>query len=412
MTEKQNGLEQFAPKAMPPILGDRSALDRVATCPHSHRLHRLVELMQVQAKGTGLSPKLLEIVESAPIATSAKIAAAIERGGDLLALNDVLPATGTIIHGLVEEAFKFCQTQEEKQDAEGNVIQAAAWDYEQIPDYFVQELPKQRPDLVPEVIRAAACVADLLADLHVRVIGVEEQIDCVLLPEIPDQRGAFIGTTCVDILAQGQHQSLHVWDWKTGYKRRTNTEAKDDFQAIFIAYLLWQQPQYKNVNTIHFWFIETRWGSRAYARFDRHEEHHKLPHLTQEEAFAARISQAVRYWLTNCNDAWPEPKKCEWCDMIRFCKYANTEALEIAADPTAFLDRYVVTAELMKKDKATLTKWIKKSGPVYGTNVVFDKKPASTRFYSEFRKIADEKAPATAKAAAPGDSDDLNSHFG
>ncbi len=129
-------LEQFKPEKIPQITADRSTLERCATCPHSHYLYRLIEAMQHEWNGTADEAEL-KLNEDAPRDTAIKIGAAVEKGGDLLELDGVLPVSGVIVHELIEEAFKFCEG-----------------DLDQIPDYFLEELPKVRPDLQPQVIRA------------------------------------------------------------------------------------------------------------------------------------------------------------------------------------------------------------------------------------------------------------------
>lgn len=361
------------PESLPPIIADRSTLERVANCPHSQWLYDLIQGVELLASDAKEGPaRQLNVVNVAPIELVARIRGLVDEGRDLLAVQDALPVCGTIIHKLIEEAFEFCKG-----------------DLEHIPDFFAEELPKTRPDLQPEIIRAGRYVASTLADLHVRVISVEQQIEHVLLPEIPGKRGAVVGTTCLDLLAQGLNNSLHVIDWKTGFKKRTNTEAFNSFQAQFIAFLLWQQEAYKEVEKIHFWYYETRWDTKAYAKFDRNDEHPALPHLSQQDAFSARISEALRFWQTGCTDAWPEESKCEWCDVIQFCKHANTNAIDITSDPEAFVDRMIVLKQLLAKDKKTATAYIKKYGSIVGTVGVFEKTPPSAKFLTQLRKRKD-----------------------
>ncbi len=360
------------PESLPPIIADRSTLERVANCPHSQWLYDLIQAIEAEYRKEPLTPKQMRLTSGASTELVARIEALVQDGRDLLAVQDALPVCGTIIHKLIEEAFEFCKG-----------------DLEHIPDYFAEELPKTRPDLQPEIIRAGRYVASALADLHVRVIGVEMQIDHVLIPEIPGTRGAVVGTTCLDLLAQGLNNSLHVPDWKTGYKKRTKAEAFNSFQAQFSAYILWQQPAYKDVQKIHFWFYETRYDNKVYAKFDRDDEHPALPHLSQQDAFGARISQALRFWQTGRTAAWPEEKKCEYCDVIQFCKHANTNAIDITKDPEAFVDNMIVLKQFLAKQKKTATTYIKKYGSIVGTVGVFERTPPPTKFNTQVRKRRD-----------------------
>ncbi len=372
------------PKALEPILADRSTLERVANCPHSQWLYDLIQAIEGV---TGLdlgTEKQAQLMTDAPDELVSRISTLIHDGHDLLAVQDALPTAGTIGHELIHEAFVYCKG-----------------DLEHIADYFAEELPKTRTDLQPHIIRACRYITSELADLHVRVIGIELQIDHVLLPEIPDIRGPVVVTVCLDLLAQGLGNALHVYDWKMGWKKRSKQEAFDSFQAEDIAFILWQQPEYSEVETIHFWFIESMHGTKAYTRFDRKQEHSSLPHLTQELAFSARISQAVRFWQTGCTDAWPEEKKCCWCDVIQFCKHANTRAMDITSDPEAFVDRMIVLKQLLLRDKKTATAYLKEHGKIVGTVGVFEKTPPSTKFNTQIRqrKEGETNAPPAPEEA-------------
>jgi len=91
-------------KTKPPIILQRSELGRFSECPHQGHLCLKHE-------------KEIET-------------------------HDVLPETGTLIHELAKEAIKTCDM---------NLQEAA--------DYFTEELPKIRPDLQPEALRAGKSLA-------------------------------------------------------------------------------------------------------------------------------------------------------------------------------------------------------------------------------------------------------------
>ncbi len=361
-------MADLTPEPMEPILADRSTLERVANCPYSQWLYDLIEGIVAEYREVPLTSQQERAIDSAPSGLCERIRRSVEEGHDLLAVQGQLVEGGTEGHRVIEEAFKYC-----------------GGDLEQIPSFIEEELPKTRPDIQPHVIRAARHIARELADLHVRVLGVEIQIDHVLIPEIPGTRGAVVLTVCLDLLAEGLGKSLHVYDWKMGWKKRSKQEAFDSFQAEDIAYILWQQPAYTEVDVIHFWFIESMHGTKTYTKFERDGMHSALPHLTQELAFNGRIMQALRLWQTGCTDAWPEEKKCEWCDVIQFCKHANTRAIDITSDPAAFVDRMIVLKQLLAKDKKTATAYIKKYDKIVGTVGVFEKTPPSTKFLTQVR---------------------------
>lgn len=239
---------------------------------------------------------------------------------------------------------------------------------EDMADWFVNELPKVRPDIQPQVIRAVKHLADSILQLRpLKIIGVEEQIDWHSDIKSIDGR-PFVLTTCLDLLTAGNN-SLIVDDWKSGFKKRSNPDTRNDFQAQFCAFILWQM--YPEIDTIHWFFDETFWGTKSYAKFERHASiiH---PDLTTEMQFKGRIFSALKLWQEDCREAWPEEKKCCWCDAIQICPYANPAAKTIAEDPKEFIDHMVVLTELLKKYKTTATGFMKFHGPIHGTNMVFE----------------------------------------
>jgi hypothetical protein len=251
--------------------------------------------------------------------------------------------------------------------------------------------------------RHARHAADLLTEYHVNIIAVEHQVSLVVYPET-EKTPAVIVTMRYDLIGSGKN-NLHVMDWKTGFKRLTNQEAAESFQAEFGSWLLFQQELYKEINTLHWWYFETMWGTKAYARFDRLEEHPRLPGLTTEKAIQGRVMSAVDLFMKNCKDPWPLPYSCAWCDMIRFCPYADLDAAEIADNPRKYVDSMVVATELLKRKKAAATKWIKAKGPLIGTKVAYTKKIPQERFSAGFEDLAKPKGPAQT-----GD-DDIDKHF-
>jgi len=292
---------------------------------------------------------------------------------------------GTEIHELIEQAFKACEN-----------------DLEKIPQWFVDNLPKIRPDIQPMAIRHARHVGDMLANFHVNLLGVEQQLSIVLLPETPT-RPAIIVTMRFDLLGSGI-KSLHIADFKTGYKRRTNSETADSFQAQFGAWLLWQQQEYKEIQKVHFWYYETLWGSKAYACYDRDEEHPRLPGLTGQQAIQGRVKESVELFVKNCQDAWPTEDKCSWCGMIGFCKLANMTAKELADNPTSFVDKMIVDEASLKKRKKTATEYVKAHGALKGTKEVWTKKIPTERFTCGFE---DKNRPMEAETG----NEELDSHF-
>jgi len=286
---------------------------------------------------------------------------------------DILRDVGKETHRLTEECIKTgLDNQTQPED---------------MADWFVNELPKVRPDIQPQVIRAVRNIADSLLKLRPhRIIGVEEQIDwpsdmCSL-----DGR-QFILTICLDLLIAGR-ESLIVTDWKSGFKKRTNQETVDDFQCQVAAFILWQM--YPDINTIHWFFDEMFWGTKSYARFERNASiiH---PDLTTEMQFKGRIFEALRLWQEDCRQAWPEEKKCAWCDSVLDCPHANAGVRRIATNPRKFIDRMTAMQAQLDRYKRIAKDWYKRHGTIKGSEMVYEWRQPKERFAPKLYKGNGEK---------------------
>lgn len=344
-----------------PIILDRSRLETYAICPFQGYLSILWDCLKAIDEGMQLFPWEQVILDAADPALIAEMRKHIKQSTD-----GRLAECGIQIHDLIDKAFEECKN-----------------DIHQVPQWFVDNLPSIKPNIQPMAIKHARHVGDMIAEYHVALIGLELQISHDIVDETKDSPKITV-TTRIDLLGSGK-ENLHVVDWKTGFKQRTNTEALDSFQAGFIAFILFKQKEYAEVNTIHFWYYETMFGTKAYARFDRNEEHPRLPGLSTELALQGRVLEAVKLFLGDCREPWPLPDACAWCDVIRFCPYASMEAKEIADDPTAFVDSLVALQQLCSRRKKALTTYLKGHGPVEGTKMVFDQKKPSGKFLTEFR---------------------------
>jgi hypothetical protein len=355
------------------IVLDRTRLEQYADCPFQAYLTMLYEALHAEAtkyevfwweknRIAGADPKLVEQIKKSAS----------------LSINSRLATVGTQIHDLFKRAFKECEG-----------------DMEKVPEWLAENLRTVRPDLNPMAIRHARHMADMMANFHVVPIGCEKQLSVLVRPDL-------VLAMRYDLLAWGQN-SLHIIDWKTGFKRRTSTEVLDSFQAQFGTWMLWQQKEYAEIETVHFWYYETLWGTKAYARFDRDAEHPRLPHLTTNVAITGRVNETVKAFLDNNQECWPLPDKCCWCDMIQFCKLASIEVKQIADDPKLFIDNLVVLDELCARKRKTATEWIKAKGPIEGTKVTYSRKQPSERFTGEFVDRA--------RGPVMTGEDELNGHF-
>ncbi len=398
---------------MKPIILDRTRLGQYATCPCQGYLTMLWDALKAKEAGLEVYPWENERLDGADPKLIEAMFRVIKQSTDSL-----LSECGTEIHDLLKRAFTECKN-----------------DIHKVPEWFVENLPKIKPNIQPMAIRHARHAADMLSEYHVNLIAVEHQVSVVVYsgtatlnyegelkvgkitdihPPVPgssipaqlsvefddgdiiatidqadvlEETPAVIVTMRYDLLGSGKG-NLHVMDWKTGFKRLTNSEAAESFQAEFGAWLAFQQEPYQDINTLHWWYFETMWGTKAYARFDRNEEHPRLPGLTTEKAIQGRVMSAVDLFLNNCKDPWPSEYACAWCDKIRFCPNADMDAKKLSEDPKLYVDKMIVLGALLKRMKKTATTWVKGKGSIAGSKMLFTKKkPAAERFTTEFQDI-------------------------
>jgi len=372
-----------------PTITDRSLLETYAACPHQGWLSIIFNALKAQTEGMEIFSWEKKILDEADL----ELVAAIKKVC-LQSKDSHIGECGTEIHALIEKAFEEC---------ENNI--------ELVPEWFVENLPKIKPNIQPMAIRHARHIADMLSEFHVPIISLEQQISLTVYKEKMLQADwdklseedrekfgdkieickkgespspAVIATQRLDLLGSGQ-DSLHVVDYKTGFKRRSNSETADSFQAQDAVFILFNLPEYKDINTIHFWYFETMWGTKAYARFDRLAEHPRLPGLTTEVAVRGRVMATVDLFLAGNKECWPLPDTCAWCDMIQFCPLANMGAKAIADDPKAYVDKMVVMEALLKQMKSAATDWVKGKGAIVGSKVLFTKSTPKEKFTTCFQ---------------------------
>lgn len=287
--------------------------------------------------------------------------------------HEVLPETGTLVHGIAEEAVKACDM-----------------DLQEAADYIAEELPKIRPDLQPEALRAGRNLANELRRFESnRVLLCEETITRSVLPATA-KRGEVL--VCIQpdlVLATSKADTIIVLDYKTGYKQRSSQEARDDFQTCVGSWCLF--AKYPDVNTIHWFYLETRTNSRAYARIERTSVVGPNE-LTQEMAFQARIEQAVQIMLSGDDEAWPNPDKCAMCPVARWCKAADYEAKDLNGNVQKYIDSYVVLNQRVTEMADTMKAAVREGRVLYGSSSKFDFDPRPS-----FRPKLESTEPKKAK---------------
>jgi hypothetical protein len=257
---------------------------------------------------------------------------------------------------------------------------------------IVDKLASVKPDIQPQVIKAARYFADMVCELRIHdIIGVELQIDDACKTGLTDMEGRpFKLTTCLDLLLKGQN-SLHVIDWKSGYKKRNKEETFNSFQAQFASNILWKTYDGSNgdkIDTIHFWYWETFWGTKSYARFDRDAETASLPHLTLELQIKGRIFEAIKLWATDSKEAWPEEKKCAWCpvEVVKLCPHAIPSVKDLVNDPKGAVDQLVVLKAAYDNAASALKAHVKAHGGIKGSEMVFEWRKSS-KFLPKLYKL-------------------------
>lgn len=271
--------------------------------------------------------------------------------------HDILPETGKLIHAIAKEAINACDY---------NLQEAA--------DYIAEELPKIRPDLQPEALRAGKNLANEIRRFSGnRVLLCEEPITRSLMPATEKQGEVLIVSELDLVLATTKADSILVLDYKTGYKNRTNQEAEDDFQTCVGCWNLF--GKFPDVNTINWFYLNTRIHTRSYARIERNAMV-GANDLTQELAFEARIFETVRLKLDGCDEAWPEPNKCSQCLVTQWCDAdKDIEVESLAKNPQKYLDAYIVLEEKNSKMLKTMKAYVKNGRVIYGTANRFSFEP-------------------------------------
>lgn len=264
---------------------------------------------------------------------------------------------------------------------------------DELAEDIVDALPTARPDIQPQIIKAARFLADQILELRVHdILGVEMQVDDAGKTGLTTMKGVpYILSACLDLLLKGRNNSLHVWDWKSGFKKRNKEDTSNDFQARYDSNILFKMYDGSNgdrIERVHWWFIETFWGTKSYACFERDQEYSTLPHLTLERQIEGQIFEAIKLWASDSREAWPEEKKCSWCPCVLDCPHATPEVKDIAKNPKGFIDQMVVLKAAYDKCQKTAKKWMQEYGSIEGTAMVFDWRP-SKKFTPKLYKIGE-----------------------
>lgn len=309
MPDTQTMLEGFvddeAPEGPPPVVLDRSTLERWATCPHqAHHVDRgLVSSGSTEA----------------------------DSGNEC---HDILAAAVDVRHRHAVPA-------------------------RDLREYIDERAVKSRPDVQPEVVKALRKSYPVVHLLCHHDNGEERNPDDILrydggegdrrgqlggdiLPAPEDGSRGPVRLTCeVDLLlATASPEELDLWDWKSGWRYWTAGEVKESFQFQFYAWLVFHT--YPEVRRVWVRVFMTREGAAtSVVEFSRGRD---LYQIHQRLLSAANLYLKFRdAGGPEDVDAWPAPDKCSICPAATRCLMAHLPERDLAADPEGYLRQYVAT---------------------------------------------------------------------
>lgn len=257
----------------------------------------------------------------------------------------------------------------------GETLEQRGDDYNMFSKYLREEVAKVRPDLQPEVIAALRNFIKTVDTFDPwRIVSVEKQYSTVFW-EATKSEGPHVITCCIDFITAGKDEtSLVVWDWKSGWKRWTNSLAKSAFQTHFYSFVLFKE--FPQVEHIHFWYDNTRFEGRAYARISREFDYHN---------YQARIAETIRLKMSGSKEAWPLPEKCAWCPATAICPHAITEARNFQANPVGYLQECRAKQARVTAQKKIMSAYCRSTGnDIFADNKPYGCKPIIKRTYGDY----------------------------
>ena len=278
--------------------------------------------------------------------------------------------------GKVKDGGYFAEVGTEGHRVLSEAMESCGPDSEALAGWIEAEMTTARPDLQPEVIRSLKGVGETIRRIGNRqIIGIEKQYSTEYLKATAN-RGPLILTCCMDLVIAGRDNSIiHVHDYKTGWKKIDKASAFDMFQTQFYSWVIWRV--YPDVNTIHFWYEQTRYGYPAYVRVERDRDFFN---------FEGRIQKTVELYLTGSVEAWPYPDKCAWCPATAICPYVVGEAKNLNADPQEYLKQYIAAKARLDAMEKDMKAYCKKHGEIRSDDQVFGyKEPAKKVTYKLYK---------------------------
>jgi len=327
MTTDQLELEGFVDdspveQASPPVIIDRSTLERWGDCPHQ--------------------------------------AWHVERGGIFTGSIDA--DVGNEVHAILSRAVA---ARHEGEPA-GRIRD------------LIEELAMQaRPDIQPRVLAAAGRKWPLVSLICNHGYGPERapedilrfdggprgfegQLAADILPEAEDCSRGPIRLTCeVDLLmATASPEELDLVDWKSGWRRWTAGDVLESFQFNFYAWVILHN--YPKVNTVRVRVWMTRDGEGTGVVSFRRQNMYQI---------GQRLLSAVHLYLQHRDaaapenvTAWPAADKCSLCPAATRCVLVHAPEADVAKDERAYLAQYVAIQAAADRMADVLAARVRKLG--------------------------------------------------
>lgn len=179
------------------------------------------------------------------------------------------------------------------------------------------------------------------------------------------------------LLATDSPEELDYYDWKSGWTHWTATDVKNSFQFQFYVFLIFANfPSVQRVRVRVFMCGEgSSTGVVEFEKKDMYASGRRIETALKLRAVAMSMTDASKV------DAWPESDRCAICPAAIQCAAASKDDVDIAVDPAAYLNRYVILSTAEAAMKANLTKWVRKTGADLesGVNAFGVNKPRAVR---------------------------------
>lgn len=245
-----------------------------------------------------------------------------------------------------------------------HVMSGGALNVRELINTLTGELQSSRPDVQPEVIKAArssvwAWVKHIEA-IHpeniLRYDGGEGKRSGQLSWDLPSL-GCRV-TSEIDLLHAGPSpECLHEHDYKTGHKQWTDADVKNAFQFRLHGWLIFNNYPDVNGSRVRVW--NTRLNVSTYAVELKRKW---MADYSTQVAHVAGIWYEHRDKKPEDCPTWPTIEKCSQCDAASLCPASGQAITELADDPGAYVDRMVAIEGQLEGMKKLATKFIDNAG--------------------------------------------------